>query len=89
MKRRSFLTLLGLAPVVASARPQRPDKVASIDTQVIADGVTEQMNRMRHARLNGINPLSLQVNQITAGVIRSADGKMIIDRNSKRIVISD
>lgn len=82
MKRRAFLTMLGLAPVVAQAlpRPANPAALAKGGPVVPAKYVV------------GENPCELIIKQsaiMPLHVIRSKDNKLIINLSEGRITFHD
>lgn len=85
MKRRAFLTMLGLAPVVASARPQRPDR------PLASGGIASPTEHLIGDKLfAGCGTIGI----INGGTLRSAPNRygksaMVISLDQGRIVMTD
>lgn len=88
MKRRAFLTLLGLAPVVAQALPRPANPVT------LAKGGPVTPTKYIVGETGGeaiMPPTSLALNQgtIIAGSLRSKNNKFVVDLSGGRITIHD
>lgn len=89
MKRRAFLTMLGLAPVVAQALPRPANPVELAKGGPITKAkylVGEKPFVFESGELYMTNVCT---NTITAGILRSKDNKFSVDLSNRRITFRD